>query len=1521
MKRFAQNGVLVVALLFFASVSLAHPIDVETAKQVGVQFLNAHIKTPVKSASDLQLATTYNRSQGVAACYVFNTFNGFVIVAADDCTSPILGYSDEGRPFDPDHVPEPVQAFLQEYVEQIQYAIDHQLKPIETVGHRDKTQIGPLLTTTWDQGQYYNAMCPEDPNGPGGYCRTGSAATLMAQLVKYWEFPKRGRGAHVYESENYGTLSVDFEASEYDFDKMPDQLTDQSSQEEVNAVAKLISDCGRAASTYYLPNAGGANFYNMMVGLFDFYGYASDMGICRHSMYSEEDWGDLLRSNIAASKPIMYCGTAALYYNYVFIVDGFDSDDFFHLNFGFGGEGDGWYRLFNVIPSYNLYVQFAILNIHPSDETHTIVGTDGTNSFTVGNALDFYHTLGANSMRVELDDYGFEGSWLLQPEDPEQQLTLDFLDYQDETLAIYDGIGMDHLLRIVSPDNVENDLSSLVSTRHGLTIVNTANLGPKGFHLRVAEESECRMATNIGVDKKYGFIYLFWDKNGPENTWKVEYGPKGFASGEGTVILADTNCIKVYLDDMDAMVEFKIQPACGISDDLMVNSYVMNDNLYWSDAVTSQPEGYAVGPDGTIFISSAEGLGWMAKHPSIESDVVFLADINLADHPWNPIKNWHGNVYGNGHVIRNMQILDMPAQGAVSYAGLFSYYTGDTIRDLGFENTVIVYHLIGCAGTIAGMAGPSTVAVNCFSDHFSLYSDANNEDVGGLFGFSNGILVNCYASGNIRSGNVGGGLVGNGSQAMYNCYSSIKYMDAERSWEGLLQGYTRSGTYVNCFADIDYVKDDWTVLYIGSLFDADHTAYGYFFGCPTNINYVRNVAGFTKRDTPLAYTVPETSLNYQYGGSVDLVTALNTGVADINSPLLREWVWDENTGYPVFGGYHEVSCPNVSNIAAENVVEDNEFAVALSWQDNSNAERWIIKCLPYGEVQNDSAVYYTSTTPHCFLTGLTMGKKYEFYVRPACDTTVWGLPFAFWVDKCYWTDVVTERPEGYIVDAHGNVTISSAEGLAWLSVCSNGLQGQSVQTYEGETVSIVADIDLGAYRWMPISMFPSYGTIQFSGTLEGNGNLISNLYCNEEKDYIGLVGYLKKAVVENVVLIDSRVSGGYYVGSLFGQALESSIFNCQVRNANVSGISFVGGLGGGLDSYDGPGLLINSSSSGVVYGDEAVGGLCGFNYRNYEVYNCYSTAEVLTLGKIMNATKGGLFGGSNGVVLNCYSAGDVEFVYNYQFLEYGVSLGSAIGSLNFPDQCYVSNVYGIAQDDVELIGSWSNPACVVANSTSFSDSGVLEQTITVGQTNYTELLPVLNAWVDANTSGDDLLRWMDDAAMTNGGFPVLEELDRYEIDAVADTASNGVVKGAGTYIQGATATLEARPRTGYKFLKWMKDGVEVSTLATYSFTVVGPARYVACFVRDNHGVTESEETVYMTLYPNPVHRHERIQCDIPQNETITELVITDMLGNTIRHEQGVVEANSIRGLAKAGVYVVEAVTASGKVLRGRLVVR
>ena len=361
----------VVFLLAMTVVSEANPIDIQTAREVAVKFMNANTKTPLRGVDDLQLVTTYSISRGDVAFYVFNTPNGFVIVSADDCFTPILGYSYEGQ-FDVDNIPMPLQGFLQGFVEQIQYGIENHLEADETRArqwelvrntgrlndNRDGEGVEPLVTTMWDQGGPYSMFVPSG-------CLAGCTAIAMAQVMKYWEWPVQGTGEHSY-SWNGQTLSANFGETTYDWDNMLDSYyNNQATQEQREAVGMLVWHCGVSVDMHYGTDWSGAWLYPS--SLIDYFNYSDEMTRESRLDYSDATWKAKLKDCLDLGRPIHYSGIMTVG-NHAVVCDGYDSNDLFHFNMGWGG-GDSFVALETICPSRNDY---AIFNIHPQSDVPTM---------------------------------------------------------------------------------------------------------------------------------------------------------------------------------------------------------------------------------------------------------------------------------------------------------------------------------------------------------------------------------------------------------------------------------------------------------------------------------------------------------------------------------------------------------------------------------------------------------------------------------------------------------------------------------------------------------------------------------------------------------------------------------------------------------------------------------------------------------------------------------------------------------------------------------------------------------------------------------------------------------------------------------------------------------------------------------------------------------------------------------------------------------------------------------------------
>ena len=357
--------------------STANPVDLQTAQSVAAKFMGTN---------DLQLSATYPTDKNIAAVYVFNTADGFVIVSADDCETPIIGYSHEGR-FDPNNVPVQMEDYLQDFVERIQYGIENHIVADETttrqwelvkatgrLNESKSTQaVEPLLTELWHQGCLYNNLCPT-MSGPCGHAEAGCVAVAMGQIMHYWKYPDMGWGYHSYSNQGI-TLSADFGNTVYDWYHMPDSLTESSNETEVNAVATLLYHCGVAVDMEYNTNGSGASSNYVPDALKRYFNYSRRVHREKQSDYTNDEWLLMLKSSLDVQRPVLYSGHGEAG-GHAFVCDGYDNNDLLHFNWGWG-RANGYFALGNLNPiGYEFNENnYAVFDIIPQFEPWIVEAT------------------------------------------------------------------------------------------------------------------------------------------------------------------------------------------------------------------------------------------------------------------------------------------------------------------------------------------------------------------------------------------------------------------------------------------------------------------------------------------------------------------------------------------------------------------------------------------------------------------------------------------------------------------------------------------------------------------------------------------------------------------------------------------------------------------------------------------------------------------------------------------------------------------------------------------------------------------------------------------------------------------------------------------------------------------------------------------------------------------------------------------------------------------------------------------
>jgi len=300
--------------------------------------------------SKLRLAHTAVTSAGAPAVYVFDSevSEGYLVVSADDVATPLLGYGDTGK-VSSDDMPAQLRWWLGQYASEIEYAQSHE--PVMTVSTSqwnapdEFTPIEPLCATRWDQSSPYNNMCPL-VNGQRAV--TGCLATALAQVMKYHNWPERGRGQISY-SDNYGAQrTMNFDVA-FDWDNMLDSYTSSATAVQKSAVAQLMKACGYSVRMSYSADASGASDAYVVSALTNYFDYDKSARNLRRSYFGLAEWQRMIYDNLRNVGPVLYCGQA-VEGGHAFVCDGYSSDGYFHFNWGWSGMYDGYFLLTALNP-------------------------------------------------------------------------------------------------------------------------------------------------------------------------------------------------------------------------------------------------------------------------------------------------------------------------------------------------------------------------------------------------------------------------------------------------------------------------------------------------------------------------------------------------------------------------------------------------------------------------------------------------------------------------------------------------------------------------------------------------------------------------------------------------------------------------------------------------------------------------------------------------------------------------------------------------------------------------------------------------------------------------------------------------------------------------------------------------------------------------------------------------------------------------------------------------------------------
>ena len=339
---------------------------------------------------------------GVTNYYLFNIKDGgFVIISGDDRYYPVLGFSSEDQlDLGNFHALDIVKGELSDHERQIAESRKGNLKStngsitqawsrIQEVAKSGIVKknisftpaVAPLTTTKWNQDGFYNASCPADPSGPEGRTYCGCLPVALGQLLKYYENPAPGNGALSYQDRLYGTQDVDICGRTFDYDDMPDVLTEPNS-----TLADFIYDVGKITRTQYSTVYTGTYVSTLENALV--YNFGFDANIKAYHGTDQARYSEVLRKELDEGRIVFLSGWSideqqSADIGHTWLADGYGYTDtgleYMHFNWGWGGNNNGWFldvpgswtpHADNPqqvsIPYY--WYRYTVYNIQPSGE-------------------------------------------------------------------------------------------------------------------------------------------------------------------------------------------------------------------------------------------------------------------------------------------------------------------------------------------------------------------------------------------------------------------------------------------------------------------------------------------------------------------------------------------------------------------------------------------------------------------------------------------------------------------------------------------------------------------------------------------------------------------------------------------------------------------------------------------------------------------------------------------------------------------------------------------------------------------------------------------------------------------------------------------------------------------------------------------------------------------------------------------------------------------------------------------------
>ena len=621
-----------------------------------------------------------------------------------------------------------------------------------------------------------------------------------------------------------------------------------------------------------------------------------------------------------------------------------------------------------------------------------------------------------------------------------------------------------------------------------------------------------------------------------------------------------------------------------------------------------------------------------------------------------------GNYDGGNYTISGIETVASTVN-AYSYQGLFGYiYAGNydiTIQNINVENSNVQgYQYVG--GIVGYGYKNSAEAITIENCSYSGNIYGTSSYVGGIAGYLQSgksasavstYVSNCFNKATIKGVNFVGGIVGYAE----NFYSSNSYKG------GKIYFY-------NCYNIGDITGNN----YIAGIIGYAYTIYLYTYN---NFNTAK-VTGNSTLGGIIGLITGASSSNYYVYNNYNLnkisgTSSVGAIIGSING-----------TGFKNFGSnYYGAECDSLLGGVGVSGSITGEDKNGTGYKDSLKIEDFKSKEF-YLTYSNWS---YSYPWDFYYLWGFEEGENDGFPVF------VGKTVANYWIEDESRMEAFTgsgTEEDPYI--------IANAKNLVYLSYMVYSGEGKSNGNYYYENTYFkqTADIDLSGYIWQPIGIeYDRSGakvSHYFSGNYDGTNHIISGLETLANTitpySYQGLFGYIYaqnyNITIKNINIKESNIQGYQYIGGIVGYGYKTTGRAIAIENCSYSGnvygtSSYVGGIAASLTSSTGNSpkaiTIKNCYNTANVKGSSAVGGIVGNMTNSYHnlygasysgacsILNCYNKGEVVSAG-------------SAGGIIATMSSGYV-YIYNninMNKVTGGANVGGIIGNI----YCYFSGTLG-----------------------------------------------------------------------------------------------------------------------------------------------------------------------------------------------------------------------------------------------------